>query len=322
MLRVRWHNQLMRLRALATVLTFATAVFVATGCATRSEHVQPQAVPASAYASWDCERLYDEADRLRMRAALVAYAVDERAGNNIIALGLGVTVFWPALLAMRPDGPDATELAELKGRDDAVRAALTQRNCPPAPEQLAPSRAAMLPLAVGERLVYEERGGNSAALRELKLQVTALKRTDIEFQAQQAGADSSINGATWLQDLTGNVPSLPERGGWLHWRRLLRADLALGDVLAGELIGGDSGNTGRVRGQVIALGVKTSVGRPFDAAVIELFGDVPSDGVSSRVDGVMVVDRKSGVLLRLELRSGNPEFALRRTLVRIEPAGS
>lgn len=34
----------------------------------------------------------------------------------------------------------------------------------------------------------------------------------------------------------------------------------------------------------------------------------------------MVVDRKSGVLLRLELRSANPEFALRRTLLRIEPA--
>jgi hypothetical protein len=305
-------------RALAT----ATALLVATGCATRAEHVQPRAVPASAYASWGCDALYDEADRLRLRAAQVAYAVDERAGNNIIALGLGVTVFWPALLAMRPDGPDAQELAELKGRDDAVRAALVQQRCPPAPELLAPSRAAALPLAVGERLVYEERSGNSAALRELKLQVMALKRTDIEFRAQQAGADSGIDGAVWRQDLFGNVPSLPERGGWLHWRRLLRADLALGDVLAGELVGGESAATSRVRGQVIALGVKTSVGRPFDAAVIELFGDVPADGVSSRVDGVMVVDRKSGVLLRLELRSGNPEFALRRTLVRIEPAGS
>jgi hypothetical protein len=35
----------------------------------------------------------------------------------------------------------------------------------------------------------------------------------------------------------------------------------------------------------------------------------------------MVVDRRSGVLLRLELRSGNPEYALRRKLVRIEPGG-
>jgi hypothetical protein len=38
------------------------------------------------------------------------------------------------------------------------------------------------------------------------------------------------------------------------------------------------------------------------------------------LNGVMVVDRKSGVLVRLELRSGNPEFALRRTLNRIEAA--
>jgi hypothetical protein len=308
----------MILRAFA----LAASMAVAAGCATRSEHVQPRAVPASAYASWDCDRLYDEADRLRMRAALVAYAVDERAGNNIIALGLGVTVFWPALLAMRPDGPEAVELSELKGRDDAVRAALALRSCPPAPELLAPDRAAALPLAVGERLVYEERSGNRAAVRELKLQVTALKRAEIEFRAQQTGASSSINGALWRQDLTGNVPNLPERAGWLHWRRLLRADLTLGDVLAGELVGGETATTGRVRGQVIALGVKTNVGRAFDAAVIELFGDVPADGGNARVDGVMVIDRKSGVLLRLELRSGNPEFSLRRTLVRIESAGS
>jgi hypothetical protein len=304
---------------ISRVVLSAGAVIVAAGCATRSGNVPPQAPSPATYASWNCDQLYDEADRLRLRAAQVAYAVDERAGNNIIALGLGVTVFWPALLAMRPDGPDAAELAQLKGRDEAVRAALTQQRCPPAPELLAPQRAAALPVAVGERLVYEERAGTGAALRELKLQVVALKRTDIEFRAQEAGP---MNGATWLQDLVGNVPALPERAGWLHWRRLLRSDLALGDVLSGELIGGDSAATGRVRGQVIALGVKTGVGRPFDAAVIELFGDVLTEGTSARVDGVMVVDRKSGVLLRLELRSGNPEFALRRTLVRIEPAGS
>ena len=96
-------------------------------------------------------------------------------------------------------------------------------------------------------------------------------------------------------------------------------DLTLGSVVSGDIVGGD-GERGRVRGQVIALGVQSSLGRPFDAAVIELFGDVPQGDHSTRLDGVMVVDRVSGVLLRLELRSGNPEFALRRTLVRIEPA--
>jgi hypothetical protein len=54
--------------------------------------------------------------------------------------------------------------------------------------------------------------------------------------------------------------------------------------------------------------------------VIELFGDASlGEGASTRLDGVMVVDRKSGVLLRLELRSGSAAYALRRTLMRIEP---
>jgi hypothetical protein len=96
--------------------------------------------------------------------------------------------------------------------------------------------------------------------------------------------------------------------------------MALGSVLAGELVGPEESQRGRVRGQVIALGVQNGLGRPFDAAVIELFGDVPQGDHSTRLDGVMVVDRKSGVLLRLELHSGSPDFALRRTLLRIEPA--
>jgi len=101
----------------------------------------------------------------------------------------------------------------------------------------------------------------------------------------------------------------------------VRPDLALGDVISGEVVGGgNGGRSGRLRGQVIALGVQTSLGRPFDAAVIELFGDAPLADHGTRLDGVMVVDRKSGVLLRLELHSGNPEFALRRTLTQIDPA--
>jgi hypothetical protein len=43
---------------------------------------------------------------------------------------------------------------------------------------------------------------------------------------------------------------------------------------------------------------------------------------STRLDGVMAVDRRSGLLLRLELRCANPSFALRRRLVRVEQAGA
>jgi len=287
------------------------------GCATRSDDVLPQATDPAAFAAWSCDALYDEADRVRQRAAQVAYAVDERSGNNIVMLGLGVTVFWPALLAMRPNGPDAQALAKLRGQDEALRAAQTQSACPPAPEMLAPSRVAALPIALGERLVYEERAAAGGPMRELGLRVTALRRDEVEFTPDAAGRALPLR---WQQDLWGNQPRMPEGSGWLHWKRLLRPDMALGDVITGDVIGGEGGANGRLRGQVIALGVQSSLGRPFDAAVIELFGDAPMASHGTRLDGVMVVDRKSGVLLRLELRSGNPEFALRRTLTRIEPA--
>ncbi len=296
-------------------LSLLLAGLMVTGCVTRSADVAPQAADPALFAAISCEALDDEADRIRQRAARLAYAVDERSGNNIIALSLGVTVFWPALLAMRPQGADAVALAQLKGRDDALRAAQALRACPPPPEALAPDRAAALPIAPGERLVYEERPLARGPARQLGLHLQALRRNELAFSAQGSGPGQPF---VWLQDPWGNQPDLAKGTGWLHWQRLLRPDMALGDVLAGDVFGGDSGLGGRLRGQVVAVGVQTGLGRPFDAAVIELYGDVPLAEHSTRLDGVMVVDRKSGVLLRLELRSGNPEFSLRRVLLRVE----
>lgn len=310
-----------RIAAMPTARLSLTALLplaLLAACATRSADVKPLAADPNLFSAWSCDALYDEADAVRQRAARVAYAVDERTGNNIIAFGLGVTtLFWPALLAMRPTGPDALELAQLRGREEALQHAAKARACPPAPAQMAPARAATLPIALGERLVYEERSAAGRPARELGLRVLALRRDELEFAADLAGRELPLR---WRQDIWGNQPLMPEASGWLHWKRLLRPELGLGDVVSGEVVGGEGGGTGRLRGQVIALGVQNSLGRPFDAAVIELFGDAPAGENSTRLDGVMVVDRKSGVLLRLELHSGNPEFELRRTLTRIEPA--
>lgn len=303
------------LRAVAVVVPCALVA----ACATRSDAIAPQRIDAAPLAALSCDALDDEADRVRVRAARVAYAVDERFGTNIVALGMGVSVFWPALLAMRPAGPDAVELAQLKGRDEALRALQLDKRCPPPPELLSAARAAALPVAPGERLVYEERALSGGPGREWTLRVAALRRDGIEF-AFDAGAARMP--PRWRQDPFGNLPPAPDAAGWVHWRRLLQPDMALGSVLAGDLVGSDGQRVGRLRGQVVALGVQSSLGRPFDAAVIELFGDAPLGEASTRLDGVIVVDRKSGVLLRLDLRSGNPEFALRRTLLRIEPPAS
>jgi hypothetical protein len=304
----------------SNALACAVAAAMAAGCATRSVDVKPLAADPGHFASWSCARIHDEIDHVSQRAADVAYAVDARVGNNMIALGLGVAVFWPALLAMRPDGPDAQQLAQLKGRFEALSAAASRQNCGPPAREMAADRAASMPAAVGERLVYEDRFGGSHTPHETGLRITALLRDRIEFSVDRDGQPQA---GTWQQDLAGNALPI-DAGTTVSWQRLLRAELDLGQVVAGELraIGSPLPLT-RVRGQVVARGPQTLAGRHFEVVVIELFGDATGpNGENVRLDGVMAVDGASGLLLRLDLRCPNPDYALRRRLMRIEPASS
>ena len=304
------------LRALAVAVSVAVSV---AGCATRSRDIAALPTDPAAYAGRPCGRLFEQIDAVQQDAADVAYAVDARVVNNLIALGVGVTVFWPALLAMRPDGAEAAKLAQLKGRFEALTSAANAHRCGAAPAHMATARAAAMPVALGERLVYDEREGQFGAAHRLDMLLTALHRDQLEFRVERDGQELA---AAWRQDLAGNALAgggQPQPAPAMFPRRLLRRDLELGQVLSGELALAGEPRAARVRAQVVAIGPQLIAGRNFDVAVLELFGDAPlgSDG-SARIDGVLAVDRQSGVLLRLELRSGNPDFVLRRRLMRIE----
>ena len=217
---------------------------------------------------------------MQQRAADVAYAVDERAGNNILALGVGVTVFWPALLAMRPAGLEAADLARLKGRYEALRTASVAKGCPPAAADLRARRRGQLAAwRVGDRLIYEDRAATRLPASPWVLRVTALRR------ARDASSNSNRHpAAVWRQDRSGNVLEAP--AAHLQWQRLLRATWTLGQVVAGEMgVVGDPLARARLRGQVVAVGPQIVADRRFDAAVIELFGDAQYGEAFTRVDG-------------------------------------
>jgi len=315
LLHARWRAALLML----------PPALLAAGCATRAVDVKPLPASAAEFNTWDCARIDDERDQVQHRAADVAWAVDERVGNNILALGMGVTVFWPAMLAMRPDGLEHAELARLKGRYEALDIAARDKACPAPGHDMPAARAAALPLAVGERVVYEDRVQAKGPASEWALRVGALRRGEVEFrrsepsEASAPGARVGVAGV-WLQDRAGNVLSAPP--GSMHWPRLLRGELIPGTVTAGDIvIAGDTLTRGRLRGQVVAVGLQTVAGRRFDAIVVELFGDAQRGDATTRVDGAIVVDRASGLLLRLDLRSANGSYSLQRRLVRVEPPG-
>jgi len=299
----------------ACLLVAAVSALGMGGCATRAVDVKPTPANPAEFAIWSCERIGDELEVVQKRAADLAYAVDERGGNNIVALGFGLAVFWPALLAMRPQGLEAEDLARLKGRYEALRQAARAKDCPPDSRTLPPARLAALPVAVGERLVYEDRhpGRRGAAPTEWILSVTTLRRDGAEYRVEGEA------GGVLRSDSIGNVTEAP--AGVLLWPHLLRGDLSLGQVVAGDItLGGDTLDRARVRGQVVAVGPQTVAGRRFDAAVLDLFGDARHGDRSTRLDGALVVDRTSGFLLRLDLRSAQAAFSLQRRLMRIEPA--
>jgi len=297
------------------------------GCATRAVDVLPAPANPADFIAWDCTRIDDEQDRVQQRAADVAYAVDELAGNNILALGVGIAVFWPAILAMRPAGFEAAELARLKGRFEALQTAGRYKSCPLLGADLPAVRAANLPVAPGERLVYEDRVDPRHAAVEWTLRVVALRRGEFEFRAEPAkvgqpgpSGKAAVSG-TWRQDRSGNVIAAPP--GALQWPHLLRGELVLGQVTGGDMVVvGDPLARARLRGQVVAVGPQTVAGRRFDAAVLDIFGDSQLGDSYTRVEGSLVVDRSSGVLLRLDLRSAASAFSLQRRLMRVDPVES
>ena len=292
------------------------AVSALLGCATRSADIAPAPANVADFAGWDCNRLADEQDLVQHRAADLAYTVDERVGNNIMALGVGLAVFWPAILAMRPAGPEAQDLARLKGRFEALQTASRLIQCPAPSPELPAEQVATLPLAIGERLVYEDRQDARRAAKPWVLRVMALKRGEFDFQLE---AGEGHAGGLWRQNRAGNIVVAPT--GALQWPHLLRADLPLGQVTGGDIVvAGDPWVRARLRGQVVAVGAQWVAGRRFDVAVLELFGDVQRGEASTRVDGAIVIDRASGVLLRLDLRSADASFSLQRRLMRVEAA--
>jgi hypothetical protein len=295
--------------AVASLAALAAAGLLG-GCASRSVDIEASPANPAEFLAWSCERIVDEQDRVQLQAADVAYAVDERAGTNILALGLGISVFWPALLAARPVGVEAAELAQLKGRYEALVTSARGKRCPTAGPELPASRAAALAVSLGEQLVYEDRIDARRAPSELALTLVALRRDDTELRRP--------DGSSWRSDPAGNVIAAPP--GALLWPRLLRPELQLGAITAGDmLVAGDPLLRARLRGQVVATGPQTVGGRRFDAAVVELFGDAQRGDASTRLEGAIVIDRASGLLLRLDLRSADPAFSLQRRLLRIEP---
>ena len=108
------------------------------GCAKDANQVSASYISPILHENYTCPQLAEEAQRVSSRAAQAAGAQDQKATNDKIAMGVGLVVFWPALLLTKGNDETMVELARLKGKMDAIEQAsikkrydITFRHAPP-----------------------------------------------------------------------------------------------------------------------------------------------------------------------------------------------
>lgn len=257
-----------------------------------------------------CESLAQAAAQAQQRADQIIEAQRQRVGNNAVAAGTAL-IFWPALLALRVDPAQARELQSVQTQIASLLRDAEAQGCGDV-QRLSAAEQATLPINVGDVFIYSERLG-AAPPRTLRLRLQQLERRRFVFEwSSEAGS------GPWLQDRAGNILELPQ-GPFVYWRYLMPAELKPGLRWRGEV---DNLNnaTARLQAEFVAEHVKTPFGPRFDPVVLDLRGEIEPGSPPSKVEGAMVVDRRSGLLLRLELHGEDPQFDLERRLVHIEPA--
>lgn len=112
-----------------TTLSALCLSMLATACADSSADVQPTYVSPLNYQSFSCKQIEQEARRVAARSAQVAGVQDKNAGNDAVATGVALVLFWPAAFFVGGNKENAAELGRLKGELDALEQASIQKNC-------------------------------------------------------------------------------------------------------------------------------------------------------------------------------------------------
>lgn len=115
--------------------------FLAGGCAKSPDDISGAYVSPLVYQSFTCDQIGEELARVVARASEVAGVQQGTAGDDAVAMGVGLVLFWPALFFI--SGSDrSAELARLKGEVEAIEKAAIRKDCDDVVSSIAEGREA------------------------------------------------------------------------------------------------------------------------------------------------------------------------------------
>jgi hypothetical protein len=101
---------------------------VLAGCATKPNEISPSYVSKLEYKDYTCDQLTQEAERVSNRASQAYGLQKKQRRHDQINATVGAVIFWPSLFFIEGDGPQAVEVARLKGQMDAIEQASILKN--------------------------------------------------------------------------------------------------------------------------------------------------------------------------------------------------
>ena len=81
------------------------------------------------YKKYSCGQLRKEAARISQQVAKLTGVQDKKAENDAVVTGVAVVLFWPAAFFVGGDDHTTAQLAEMKGKFNALRAESERKRC-------------------------------------------------------------------------------------------------------------------------------------------------------------------------------------------------
>lgn len=111
------------------IASATVALLIVSACATASEDVRANFQPATLYEADSCEALAGKISAVKDEVYKVSGQQDQKRKIDQGATGVGALLFWPALLAIPLTKDHKRELADLKGKYEAMIRAAETKHC-------------------------------------------------------------------------------------------------------------------------------------------------------------------------------------------------
>ncbi len=109
-----------------------TAILLAlsvSGCATQPDKVTSTYVSPITYTGLCCKQLVAEHNRVVSKVNELNGTQKKKADNDAALMGVGLILFWPALIGLAAGSDVEGQLVSRKGNHDALTQAGTQKGC-------------------------------------------------------------------------------------------------------------------------------------------------------------------------------------------------